>query len=299
MIERVVFIGGCERSGTTMAAAMLGGHPACHTTPAAQFLTDYVQLVRRNDGTPQALADCVAAHAEFQRWDIPKPAPPPSLARGAVQEWYLELASRHHSAVGNGGAPRVWVTHSPANIRHVPSLAWLFPDARFVHMVRDGRDVAVSVREMAHGLVTMKQLSSLWQERLSHGLAAELAMPERVLRVRYEDLVCRPAATTRKLAAFADLSPEPRMARGDGFTPRRGNRTGLAGKPPDPRRIGRWRRALSDGEVEAFEYYSAELLPALGYTLETKGSVPSLRWRVWQEAHGFVARTSASILRWR
>lgn len=258
-----VFIGGCERSGTTFLASLLGAHERCLTTPAAQFLTDTMQgfaeaPIDRNIGK---IRERIARHSQFLKWETTLPE---LTEKDQLSEWYSKLFQSY--AASRKPDAHYWINHSPANIRHVPSLLRQFSDARFIHIVRDGRAVAASVRKLPWRMGTMKTLALFWAERLSHGLAAESALGSScVLRVSYETLLTDTEAELRKVATFVGIPYCEQMARGGGFKVAERGGHELVGEPPVKGRLDGWRDELAKREIELFEFYSAELLELLGY----------------------------------
>jgi hypothetical protein len=274
---------------------MLGGHSRCLTTHAAQFVTDTLPVVSRITN-PSELQDelrrQVGSHHQFRHWKVALPERVPvGSASGTVATWYGELVRRFGEEHGRPDFD-CWVSHSPANIRHVASLRRLFPEARFIHIVRDGRGVAASARGVFPGIRTIKQAALLWAERLAHGLAAERHSPDVVHRIHYEDLVREPAATMREIAGFLELTYEEGMLRGDGFQPGGNN---LVGEPPDPSRASAWRSSLSRRDIELFEFYSGELLEYLGYEMTTSPLPPTARERVSQELSATLGRIGGAV----
>src|SRR5688572_8837469 len=105
-------------------------------------------------------------------------------------------------------------------MRHLPLLEQLFPDAQYVHLVRDGRDAAVSFLRMPAGTYTRtwahpdtaQEFACLWRTevRAARALGARVG-PGRYLEVRYEDLVAGPANAVSAICTFADLPFDPAM----------------------------------------------------------------------------------------
>ena len=102
---------------------------------------------------------------------------------------------------------------APRLVRHWQRLAGLFPDARFIHLVRDPRAVAASLRSSAahrsHALAAARR----WRLDTGFGLAMEGMLGSRALRVHYEDLVRKPEPTVRQVCAFLDLAFDAKMLR--------------------------------------------------------------------------------------
>jgi hypothetical protein len=104
--------------------------------------------------------------------------------------------------------------------------------------------------------------------RCAFGLAAELELgSERVLRIRYEDVLGDPETTLRRIATFGGLEYETAMVAGTGHRPTRYNERQhrLVGLAPDRSRVDSWQQALSARQVEIFEAEAGEFLDALGY----------------------------------
>jgi hypothetical protein len=146
----------------------------------------------------------------------------------------------------------------------------LFPEARYIHIVRDGRAVCASIKPLDWGPNNAYTASRHWAQRLQEGLAVEVAEDTNCLRVHYEDLLDDPAGTLRRLCEYIDMPFEAGMLAGGGlqlpeFTT---GQHSLVGRPLDPTRADRWRRLLSHQEVRDFESYplAYTLLNQMGYT---------------------------------
>lgn len=269
---RPLFIGGCERSGTTMLGAMVGAHSLCVCVPESQFVE---HLLTHQGFDPEAVEPrktlaAIVTHKRYQLlWDLPLDpgaVDPAELGTtyAEVLSWLVRAYGRHRGK----SAPLLWVDHTPSNFKRGLTLLRMFPDARFVHLVRDGRGVAASLLPLDWGPNDVLSAAQFWMARCAAGLAAELQLgPERVLRVRYEDLLLSSEPTLRRIAGFAGLSYEPVMAQGVGPGPSRYNERQhrLVGQPPDQSRVHSWSRNLTPRQIEIFESEAGELLETLGY----------------------------------
>lgn len=269
---RPVFIGGCERSGTTLLGAMLGGHPSYVCVPEMQFKFDLLRLSSNGGGEKMDKASSLRAlykRSSFRIWDLPIELG--SLPHESVS--YRECINWLVTAYGEKVAkptPTVWIDHTPKNARYAATLFQAFPDASMIHIVRDGRAVAASVLPLDWGPNEIEPAARFWAERLAYGLTAESRWPDKVVRVHYEDLVQAPEPTLQKLCAAIDLEYYPAMSQAAGFqvpyyTARQ---HALIGQAPDRSRIQGWERQLTPRQVEIFEHTTADLLEMLGYTLK-------------------------------
>lgn len=263
--QHPIFIGGCDRSGTTMLGALLGRHASCVVTPESPFKTDVLSRLRPGSADEGRRAlELIGASWRFRIWghQVPTGVEPAAFPE-AIGALVSSFASRH----GRPATAR-WVDHTPNNVRYAKTLLEAFPSARFIHVVRDGRAVANSVMPLDWGPNTVLYAAPWWVERLSYGLAAESSLgPRTVLRVRYEDLLLAPDDQLKRIHAFLELPEEEAAAPGDGY--RSPSYTAgqhvLVGSAPDASRLDRYRESLSAREIELFEWATKDLLGYLGY----------------------------------
>lgn len=259
----IVFVGGCERSGTTLLARELARHTAAIALPESMFLA--ASLPARG---PE-LARRISAHWRLSTWPVPTSQLRAQLAEVAPDEAPIQVLRRLAGALDTGPGPadagsRTIVDSSPWNLRVADRLRAAFPDARFVHVVRDGRAVYSSVRGLEWGPSTPIRGAQWWMASIAAGLAAEGALG--APRVRYEELVADPSAAVGSLARQLDLPlsgpPDGDDAPVRGYT---ADQHRLLTEPADPSRSDAWRRELPCGEAEVFEAEAAAVLRALGY----------------------------------
>ncbi|NTU80900.1 MAG: sulfotransferase [Chloroflexales bacterium] len=268
---KAVFIAGCARSGTTLLGSMLGSSPVCLATPEAKFnLEVYRDCLRagRQGDMSEALRR-IMGHWSFKIWGV---AVEPEQARQAggcasYGELITWLVRRYGDRLGRP-APERWIDHTPLNVLHASTLFELFPEARMLHIVRDGRGVAASVMRLDWGPNTSDAAAHWWVRRVAHGLAAEHHFgPERVMRVSYEGLVREPRATLQAICAFLELEYQEAMIGGTGFRPPSysAGQHALIGGGPRAGRASAWRTELSPRQIELFESIAGEMLGCLGY----------------------------------
>ncbi|MEE2711619.1 MAG: sulfotransferase [Planctomycetota bacterium] len=285
---RPVFIGGCSRSGTTLLGSMLGAHSDALCTPESQFKTE---AFREHDPlSPNA--DLAAAftwlrhHRRFRFWGLPASPADAKLDDGyrGLLEW---IVGRYGDSVGKHEST-VWVDHTPNNLERGRALLSVFPEARFVHIVRDGRAVAASVLPLDWGPNTIREAATWWASKLAFGLAAESHLAsDQIIRVRYEDLLHHPARELERLCEALDMPFEERMIDATGFQAPSYTTTQheLVGQLPNASRADRWRTQLSDRDIEIFEARAQDLLVYLGYEPVVGGTArDATRGELWRFA---------------
>jgi hypothetical protein len=266
-----IFIVGCQRSGSTMLGAMLGAHPKIVCLPEAQFIGDFLPADPKDPVDPTELLAAIESHWRFRIWDFDLAAvrPQPDEIAPCFAATICWLVRRYAAFIGKPGA-RLWVEQQPGHIKRAWHLAQHFPDARFLHMVRDGRAVALSLMARDWGPNRILAAAKYWQERVAIGLAIEIEFgPKRARRVRYEAVLDQPCDQLRSLAAFVGVSFDPAMERPTGlrlsrFTFRDHE---LVGSALRGARANSWRQQLKWRDVEIFEHQTGDLLPLLGYDL--------------------------------
>jgi hypothetical protein len=138
-------------------------------------------------------------------------------------------------------------------------IAEIYPDARFVHIIRDGRDVARSIVAQPWGPTTVKEAAKEWSSSVTAGHAAADELGERLLEVHYEDLLAEPRPGIERLYAHLGLDggiDEALEAAGEKANiGRHDKRVGS----------GKWRDAWGRRERRDFEQEAGDLLRELGY----------------------------------
>ena len=267
-----VFIVGCQRSGLTLLGAMLGAHPEVVCIPEGQFIVD---LMPRSSQPgiviPTEIIEQILRHWRFQIWDFdlgsrrPGEEETPGTYRGAI-EWLI----RQYATTRDRQGASVWVDQQPGHLLHIPALVRHFPEAKFVHIVRDGRAVGASIMPLDWGPNEVYGAARFWQIRVGIGYAAAAFLPpEQLIYVRFEDLLVDPEHTMRELAEFVGISYVPAMLIGTGLQVPSFTREHheLVGAPLARDRINAWQRVLSNRQIEVFERLTGGLLEQLGYEL--------------------------------
>lgn len=273
-----VFIGGCQRSGTTMLGSMLGAAKGAVCVPESSFLHRSIaehaargeDLVRAGSLNTKKLLRYFADHPRFRKlWAIDYDFDRISSEDlgtdmlGVFQWMAGDFARRHGKST-----PSVIVDQTPGNFRHCAMLSQWVPDAKFIHIVRDGRAVAASLMQVTWGPVTVDRAALFWLERLSFCLAAEQYLgQDRIIRVRYEDLLLQPEQTLRTLCAFIGLSYDPAMVCGTSavVTAYNTRQQRLVGTGLHTSRIDAWRKSLTPRQVEIIEFLTGNMLELFGY----------------------------------
>lgn len=283
--ERPIFVLGCPRSGTTMFQLMLHRHPRIAVPPETRFL---MRAYRRHDAFGD-LGD-KDNRRKLGRWIMRTKGTKVrdlGLERRAVVRQVVEapptlgscLAVPFQAYARRFEAPR-WGDKYPSHYMHVPALLRMFPDAQFVHLVRDGRDAVASLRRMPWYKGDIAGAVAIWAEAMDYGERnARRLRADQWHELRYEDLVTDPEPVLRRLCAFLGEDYDPGMCRPDQLAdiavPQHKHWHARTHENPNAAAVGGFATSLAVDERVLAEYVLGGRLRAHGYDVPRSGPRPS------------------------
>ena len=278
------FVVGVSRSGTTLLRLMLDAHPELAIPAETRFLPDLFALAE-SGADPGAVTEFMTDHDRWVDFGLDAAelgrriaALDPLTPGGAARVFYGLYAESQ-------GKPR-WGDKSPPYVTAMPMIGAALPEARFVHLIRDGRDVAASLLARRWGMRKSRRIARRWVREVTAARSDGAALPlGRYLEVRYEDLVAEPERVLGDVCGHIQLTFDPAMLR---FHERAGERLAELGdlpgrrgrprsaseratqfervqRPLDSGRAGSWREELSAEDRAEFEAIAGDLLAELGY----------------------------------
>jgi len=302
-----VFVVGCGRSGTTLLRLMLDAHPDLAIPPESHFLSRFGHNLGRYGSAghvdAERLASDIVRTKTFQAWGVSGAEVMPRVHAltaptfaGVVDAVYMVYADAH-------GATR-WGDKTPRYVLDIPLFDLLFPGSRFVHIIRDGRDVATSLRTVRFGPNEPMSAAAFWERRVRAGRRDGGALgAARYHEVRYERLVEDAEGELRAICSFLELPWNPAVL----DYPER-----VAQALPDDRRsqhrhedrpptkgLRDWRTEMPVADVAAFEAVAGDLLDELGYERGAPPPGASLRAKVALHLARALARRAAWSVRAR
>ena len=283
---------GAPRSGTTLLRFMLDSHPDMAIPPETGFLSIADRLKGSGDALRRDFFEAVTTFPpdapgwndfglpDDEFWATLLDIDPFSVADG-YRAFYRTYAARF----GKGR----WGDKTPMYCLHMSSIEAVLPEARFVHIIRDGRDVALSLREMwfspGH---SMEAQADHWRSCVSTARQQGAAC-QHYMEVRFEELIEHTEGVLRSLCEFIDLPYSPEMLAYHLRTPgrleehrdrRRTDGSVLVSHaarlrqqaavtlPPQASRIDTWKQRMSGDERHRFEAIAGPLLLELGYEVD-------------------------------
>lgn len=277
------FIIGVGRSGTTLLRMMLDAHPELAIPPETHFIPEILERGESGE-SGGGLVRAIAASRTWGDFGLDREALAARAGAGASAAEVIRAFFALYAEAQ--GKPR-WGDKTPGYVKRMRPIAAGLPEARFVHLIRDGRDVALSRRARGMGEEkTIEQVADLWTRRIENARRQAKRLHGRYLELRYEDLVADPEPALRQICELVELDYDPAMLRyheragerlaelGDlGPEGERRERSGaerqaahsLAAAPPSSARTGAWREGMSTADRERFEAVAGPLLAELGY----------------------------------
>lgn len=304
-----LFVVGCPRSGTTLLQRMLDHHSQLAVANDTHFIPRSIEkhdrqaigkAIREGDlALSDSLIECVRRYRRFARLGLPDATVDKA---SKTSKTYREFVSSLYSAYARQRGKPLAAEKTPDYVRRLPLLHALFTWSKTVHIVRDGRDVALSLLDWASETKGPGKLK-LWREEPIAVCAlwwrwlvgtgrrdGRVIGATRYCEVSYEELVRSPREHLQRITSFLDLPFDVKM-----LSYHRGkmrSSPGLSAKkawlPPTPG-LRDWRTQMSARDLELFEALAGDLLDELGYersvvTVSPRTSVLARSCQEWWDA---------------
>jgi hypothetical protein len=295
-----VFVVGMNGSGTTMLLDCLGRHAELYAFPKETRLIPYLMARERSFGDLaseanfRALWDEVRGLAVFRELNGREPVPLPDdwLDRPRSLAAILDAVFRHFAQAE--GKHR-WCEKTPQHVQHLEALSRLFPRARFVHVIRDGRDCAVSFHRRWKRRPELTVFR--WKKVVSMGREQGRRLGSvRYHEVRYEDLTAQPEQSLTRICRFLGVpfdaavlqSAQPYLQARAGR-----RRDGLQ------RNSGKWRSYFQPKTADRLERIAGRTLAECGYATRQPDSDRDVAQ--WQRKYWSLAESAREFAReiWR
>jgi len=254
-----VFILGCPRSGTSVLSWAVAAHDDFWTSAESDILhllfggghlhRSFKEAYERPDGG----------------WLFKN--------KVTLREFYQHLGTGIDLLFQSRAGNRRWVDATPSHTLMARELAMLFPRARFLHIVRDGRSVVSSMQSSGFDTPwsdNFKLACTTWAHYVTSGMRFQEEAPDRVLEVRNERLRSEPAEEMGRIYDFLGAEPDPRGA--EFLSTKRINSSYGNEKPGDVKKVKDpdaapkepwtdWSKSMT----REFEKQAGDVMRAVGY----------------------------------
>jgi hypothetical protein len=286
------FVVGATRSGTTLLRLMLDAHPEIAIPSETHFIPDLIKAREKHGASPERMLEMLTAHRRWgdfhidpeelaERW-----AALPELTGPAAVRAFFKLYGEKQ------GNPERWGDKTPGYVKRMREIQEYLPEARFIHLIRDGRDVALSILKQTFGPETIEAAAERWRGRVLRGRAQQPYLAY-YMEVRFEDLVLDTEGQLRRICDFIELEFHPAMLgyhetaeerlkekarelpRGKGRDPQSAERRLKSHEktfqPPNPALVGGYKQKMTPADQAAYEALAGDLLLELGYEADEPG----------------------------
>jgi hypothetical protein len=263
------FVVGSDRSGTTMLMMMLDAHPELGVSRESWFLIELMDALPLHGTLNRQQVDkafeIIHQHPRWQRWNIPNEVLASRLDKLTDPDLADLIEAVFQLDLGRSQKTR-WGDKTPAYVREIERIHSMFPQAKFIHIIRDARDVCISLKNVGWHGPTLRHMASYWRQEVISGIEAGRALKTNVyLEVPYEKLVMNTEVTLKQICSFLgepfdasmlawyDLTAEKTAERPMKFQTK-------LGRAPRPSDIGRWKNEMSSYEVAVVESYAGDAM---------------------------------------
>jgi hypothetical protein len=266
-----------------MLRLMLAQTPELHIPAESGFLPELARRQRRY-GTFTSSAqrahfirDLQASHAtsltrSFDVFEMSEDEMD-AVLKSAAPIRYPSAAALLFGEVARKHGKNRWGDKTPRHVLHIRWLAQTFPDATFIHIIRDPRAVVASLRRAGWHRIP-RRAARFWRHRVRAGRAAGHTIdPYRYMEIRYEDLVSHPDQSLKRLCDFCGLTFVSDMlqfyeAATDAVPAVHEHLFEHLKAPVNPARAESWRTELTPRDISEIEAVARRAMVDLGYSLE-------------------------------
>lgn len=259
-MKNPVFIGGAGRSGTTLMRVILNAHPNLCAGPEFKLLPEICRL-----------------YSQISQWEDIQQAY--SLSKEEISKNFSSFIYSFFKNFQLQSNAQRFIEKTPHNVLVMKELGEIFPQARFIHMVRDGRDVANSLVKMdwldmmgrpVWYVSNIENAIRYWNQVVNEGLKAEdiPQLKDRIKIIFYEDLIMEPKKTLGDILDFIGENWVDEVL--DYTNAKRSNEptessTHQISQNIYTTSIGKWETEMTEEDKEKVKKIGSELLMRLGY----------------------------------
>lgn len=268
-ILKPVFIGGVERSGTTLLGSLLGTQKGCVTTPESQFKTN---LLFTEDFDKTVVIKSIKKDFRFKIWDIHLDNIDHIIQKNA-ESLMNDLIMKYNKRNLNKEDPSIWVDHTPNNFKYAKELLKVYPNAKFVQIIRDPRATISSILKTDWGIVDVLAGINFWKYRMLDIILIKehLINKNAYYEIKYEDLILNPKIELKNICSFLNIEFNPTLVHNRGFilpayTKKQHSNVN---KKLVKNNINKWKNRLTKKEIKYIEYVTEEFMNQHGYKLSS------------------------------
>lgn len=268
------FIVGCGRSGTTLLQILLDTCPNIAIPPESFLFARFSRIFGaygdlRHEKNLRRFVEDLLSDARIREWklrvtvaDFCKEVKDFSI-RGVLSVLFGFYAQQERKSR--------WGEKTPYHAFYLSQIKAVFRDAKIIHLVRDGRDVAASYKEIWFGPTSAASAAALWRKYINiFQEFKRTAKPDDYLEIKYEDMVANPQESVDRISRFLNedsydvQTSLPESDRRRFYLNISGHHQSLS-EPISKNKTGMFKQKLKPREVEMFESVAGRELELYGY----------------------------------
>jgi hypothetical protein len=264
--DPVLFIGGTPRSGTTLLRNMLNTHRLVAVPDEGAFIGRVFQVLHARGQTNDLnLAwEEIRRDPFFVRWRLPEHAVRAVLAEYPPASYSDLIRGLFHAFAASRGKP-LSADKTPRNALMFRLLADMFPRSHFVHVLRDPREVVMSLVLQHWNTGDVAGAAIGWRRHVSRARDAARELGDRVLTLRYENLVSRPDQELRRVCALAGMQFDPAMLEYPDADDLLSDAPHAWARRPPRAGLRRWQVEMTRDDIALIELILCDLMDHLGF----------------------------------
>ncbi len=297
------FLIGAQRSGTTLLRLILNAHSQLAIPEEGTFL---IPLLKKRYIHHQLSGRALSTLVRYLSLN-----PQLKLWGSDYQEYFSQLGQKEHISIrelienlysiyAQQHGKNIWGDKTPPFFRKVDIFLALYPEARFIHIVRDGRDVFDSWRKIDNTKGNLSAIALDWRYKLSRIEKSFSRIPAaNKLTIRYEDLLGRTEESVRSVCRLLDVPFETGMLEFYRTSHQYigAHHSKLIFRPVDSKNIAKWKKNLTPREARCFTLLTGSYLRKYNYQNDTGRPGPvDIIWMVKNLLLG-VPRRGLEVLR--
>lgn len=243
-----VFIVGCPRSGTSVIAWSLARHSKLWVSAESDFLAELIAQVKKIYST--------GTRRGAQHWLVKEDI--------SLEAFMMFAGLGINALYTKQSNSRRWIEQTPLYTMYIHEIGIMFPEVKFIHIIRDGRDVVNSMLKSGFPQKWSKDFTfacKTWLKYVNNALNYQKAFPHRICEIKLETLSDAPRQELTKVLAFIKLGFETGMA--GLFNSKQRINSSFAND--EERKERGWRNIWTEGQKDEFKKICGQLLINLGY----------------------------------
>ena len=277
LLQNPVFLVGCPRSGTTLLQQILDAHSAIAIAPETHFIRKFWHKKEaygdlKTDANYENLVNDIIALPEFDEMNLKADHFKQLAWKG--ERCYASIFSLWLTEFANLRRVNIVGEKTPNHLLYMQTLQKFFPDARFIHIIRDPRAVVNSWRTVPWSTGTVKDDARVWQRYINTAKNKPPASGS-LLSLTYEQLVTAPEVTLKKICEFLAVPFELSMLQYHNKETKLVNAVREPWKqnstqPVNNSSLTRWQKKLTPEMIADIEAVAWVEMRRLGYSCQTQ-----------------------------